>query len=89
MTTTSRWIPFLLASTPFLITACNGRADLPTGTTAPVQKAAEEPRFRLFRDRTPDTGIQFTYHNGQEAGHYAILESLGGGVALFDYDGDG
>jgi hypothetical protein len=43
----------------------------------------------LFEDVTKRTGIDMTYHNGQEAGHYAILESLGGGIALFDYDGDG
>jgi hypothetical protein len=42
-----------------------------------------------FEDRTAQSGIDFTYRNGQEAGHYAILESLGGGVALIDYDGDG
>jgi hypothetical protein len=29
------------------------------------------------------------YRDGQEAGHFAILESLGGGVALFDCDADG
>src|SRR5262249_43040557 len=34
-------------------------------------------------------GVRFTFRNGEEAGHYAILESLGGGVALLDYDGDG
>jgi hypothetical protein len=33
--------------------------------------------------------LDHTYHNGQEAGLYAILESLGGGVGLLDYDGDG
>jgi enediyne biosynthesis protein E4 len=43
----------------------------------------------LFRDVTAGSGIDFAYHNGQEANHYAILESLGGGVALLDYDGDG
>jgi hypothetical protein len=43
----------------------------------------------LFRDVTADAGIDFTYRNGEEAGHYAILESLGGGVALIDYDRDG
>jgi enediyne biosynthesis protein E4 len=48
--------------------------------------AAQAP---LFRDMTPDSGIDFTYRNGEEAGHYAILESLGGGVALIDFDGDG
>jgi hypothetical protein len=43
----------------------------------------------LFRDVTAGSGVNFTYRNGQEAGHYAILESLGGGVGLIDYDGDG
>jgi hypothetical protein len=38
---------------------------------------------------TSQSGITFTYRNGEEANHYAILESLGGGVALLDYDGDG
>jgi hypothetical protein len=33
--------------------------------------------------------VNFTYRNGEEAGRYSILESLGGGVALLDYDGDG
>src|SRR5262249_54489015 len=42
-----------------------------------------------FRDVTADTGVNHTYRNGQEAGHLAILESLGGGAALIDYDGDG
>ena len=42
-----------------------------------------------FRDVTPESGVDFTYRNGAEADHYAILESLGGGVALIDYDGDG
>jgi hypothetical protein len=49
--------------------------------------AHAEPDY--FRDATAETGIDFTYRNGEEAGHYAILESLGGGVALLDYDGDG
>jgi RNA polymerase sigma factor (sigma-70 family) len=42
-----------------------------------------------FRDRTADTEINFSYHNGQEAGHLAIMESLGGGVGLIDYNQDG
>ena len=58
----------------------------------PVGGAAGRNRGKpapIFVERAPDCGIQVTYHNGQEAGHYAILESLGGGVALLDYDGDG
>jgi hypothetical protein len=38
---------------------------------------------------TAASGLAFTYRNGEEADHYAILESLGGGVALIDYDRDG
>lgn len=41
-----------------------------------------------FVEVTQRSGVTFTYRNGQEAGHCAIVESLGGGVALVDYDGD-
>jgi hypothetical protein len=54
-----------------------------------VRTAAGEALADLFRDMTTESGVNLTYHNGQEAGHYAILESLGGGVGLIDYDGDG
>jgi hypothetical protein len=43
----------------------------------------------LYHDVSAESGVAFTYRNGQEAGHFAILEALGGGVALLDYDGDG
>jgi hypothetical protein len=43
----------------------------------------------LFREVTAEAGIDFTYRNGEEADHYAILESLGGGLAVLDFDGDG
>jgi hypothetical protein len=42
-----------------------------------------------FEEVTERSGVKFTYRNGEEAGEVAILESLGGGVGLFDYDGDG
>lgn len=42
-----------------------------------------------FETVTPQTGIDFAYRNGMESGNYTILESLGGGVAMIDYDGDG
>lgn len=42
-----------------------------------------------FRDMTAASGLRFTYRNGEEADQFTILESLGGGVALLDYDGDG
>ncbi|MCI0465302.1 MAG: CRTAC1 family protein [Gemmataceae bacterium] len=46
---------------------------------------------RLFEEVTASSGIDFTYRNGDDLRppHRSILESLGGGVALLDYDGDG
>jgi hypothetical protein len=38
---------------------------------------------------TESTAVEFTYRNGREAGNNSILESLGGGVALVDFDRDG
>jgi hypothetical protein len=49
----------------------------------------EEPGPAAFADVTTDSGIKFSYRNGEEAGHFAIIESLGGGGALIDFDGDG
>ncbi len=70
--------------------ACNKELPKPatvptTETVAPVEPAGPP----VFEDVTAKTGIDFTYRNGEEADNYAIIESVGGGVALFDYDGDG
>src|SRR6187200_1452562 len=43
----------------------------------------------FFEDVTQSCGIEHTYRDGQEAKLYAILESLGGGIGLLDYDADG
>ncbi|HVS39813.1 MAG TPA: CRTAC1 family protein [Gemmataceae bacterium] len=43
----------------------------------------------IFQDVTAGTGVDFSYRNGEEADLYTILESLGGGAALLDYDQDG
>jgi RNA polymerase sigma factor (sigma-70 family) len=55
----------------------------------PAPRASGELVADLFRDMTPASGVQVTYRNGQEAGHYAPLEEVGGGVALIDFDSDG
>jgi hypothetical protein len=47
------------------------------------------PAPGYFEDVTTGSGIDFAYRNGKEAGLATILESLGGGVALIDYDADG
>src|SRR5207248_332829 len=69
-----------------LLAACSRAPD--EAAPAPETKPEEAPPG-YFADRTAGSGIDHTYRNGQEAGQAAILESLGGGVALLDFDKDG
>ena len=82
---------------------CNRRRD-PANSSAPApvarpttggQRAAMtlaltpwEGSLRLA-DATSDCGVVFRYRSGRERGLAGLIESLGGGVGLFDYDGDG
>jgi len=43
----------------------------------------------VFDDVTSELGLSHTYQNGEEAGELAILQTIGGGVAAFDFDRDG
>jgi hypothetical protein len=42
----------------------------------------------LFRDVTRACGVDFVHHAGVTPEHY-LLETMGGGVAVIDFDGDG
>jgi hypothetical protein len=80
------WI--LTAALCILPAACNSKTVEPTPVTATLEEGPAGPP--LFEDVTAASGLSFTYRNGEEtADHVAILESLGGGVGLIDYDGDG
>lgn len=51
--------------------------------------AVAEIRSSLrFEDIASALGINHQYVNGEDSGYYSILESLGGGVAMIDCDGD-
>jgi hypothetical protein len=70
--------------------ACSSQSNedaSPTAATAP------DPDLQgpdLFEEVTAASGLHITYRNGEDTSpHLSILESLGGGVALIDYDGDG
>src|SRR5204862_402238 len=52
---------------------------------APADRPAAGPPW--FRDVTGPSGVRFAYRNGEEADLFTILETVGGGVALIDYDG--
>jgi hypothetical protein len=70
-----------------LVTVGTGNNAPPGPLPSGEGPAANGPPF--FRDVTEESGVRAVYRNGEEAGHYAILEALGGGVALIDYDRDG
>ena len=71
-----------------LLCGCRG-GDAPAPPGAPPAPVAPEPD--LFADVTAASGVAFAYQNGEDVTppHLSILESLGGGGAAVDYDGDG
>jgi hypothetical protein len=80
-----RIIPLLAAAIAISPLACST-------SSPPVNADNSKPADMTpgyFRDVTSESGVNMVYRNGEDAGRYAILESLGGGVAVFDYDGDG
>ncbi len=64
-----------------------GPATPPTPATPAARIGTSVVAFR-FEDRAPSAGVEFIYQNGSEANRAAILESLGGGCGVFDYDRD-
>lgn len=69
--------------------------DSSTNADAWGRNVTKEPNPRpsrdddWFEDVTAKTGIRFTYRNGREADEYTLLETVGGGAALLDFDQDG
>src|SRR5262245_1280399 len=69
--------------------ACNNSKSSATAPSQPTSDPVRRSEPGSFTDMTAASGIDFTYRNGEEADQLTILETLGGGVALFDYDRDG
>ncbi len=73
-----------------------GCADRPAGppTTAgtgahPTRSPSPSSTQIRFHDRTPGTGVDFTYRTGAESRRALIPETLGGGCGICDVDRDG
>jgi enediyne biosynthesis protein E4 len=79
------WI--LLPSLAGLLLALPACSEKQPPASSRAEEEADGPP--PFADATESAGIAFIYRNGEEAGNFAIIESLGGGVALIDFDGDG
>jgi hypothetical protein len=70
-------------------TAPRSHDELPDEVLATTIPARAPSPADWFEDITESSGIHFTYRNGLESRQYAMVEEVGGGVALFDYDNDG
>jgi hypothetical protein len=84
----------LPSSAPTFETAAREGSPVAGVTTPPesalIKNVHGESIPELYHDITAQSGIQFTYRNAvEQSDDYAILDSLGGGVAVLDYDGDG
>jgi hypothetical protein len=60
----------------------------PSTPTATVSNG-DSTNAPYFENVASNFGIESIYRNDEEAGEASIVESLGGGVAAFDYDNDG
>lgn len=81
------WASGCYESTPKPSTTSHAIALSAVATSGPLSTAAGGGI--RFKDVTRETEIRFTYVNDEEQGHFAILESMGGGIAIFDFDQDG
>lgn len=61
-----------------------------TPLTAPVvpSRPVQQVPTATFKDVTAEAGIRFVHHNGAY-GEKLLPETMGGGVAFFDFDNDG
>lgn len=55
----------------------------------PAVKPSANSSSGWFADKTTDLQVDFSYSDGSDAGLYQLLESVGGGVLVIDYDLDG
>src|SRR5580704_7163779 len=70
----------LLATVTGAVAQHSGSSGTPSADTA--------VRPGNFEDITEKAGVHFQYQSSHTAKHY-LPETMGGGVALFDYDNDG
>lgn len=67
---------------------CNHRGQV-QAVAGPVIVKPSGPDYVRMTDKTAESGVTFAYDNGRAAGFHTIVESLGGGIGLLDYDNDG
>jgi hypothetical protein len=68
-----------------VVTAAAAAAQAPAGAAG---TPASRERRPVFQDRASETGLDWTYFNGM-SGELYMVEMVGGGAALLDFDNDG
>jgi hypothetical protein len=76
----------LLTAALGLLAGCRKAA--PTASAPPPTPAPTPPPAIAFRESAKEIGVDFVHVNGA-AGRKWMPETMGGGVAILDYDGDG
>ena len=76
------------APTPALASP-DSRSPAPPWPQTPLPAPRPAQTDDWFEDMTEQSGVHFAFRTGWEGGHYTVLESMGGGVAMWDFDGDG
>src|SRR5882724_9326178 len=74
-----------------LVVPCTWAQNAPRSIDAaatPVQVADSPPHAAIFTDVTSELGLHFEYGASHTSRKY-LIETMGSGVALFDYDNDG
>jgi hypothetical protein len=83
-------ILLLLVSGSLALLGCNRDTPRPVVPDPDEGEKVELPEGPLFREvPAAESGVDWSFRNGEEAMHLAILESLGGGIGLIDFDNDG
>jgi enediyne biosynthesis protein E4 len=61
---------------------------MPRSSVEASSSSPTEPSIR-FEEVTSAVGLNHSYRNGEESDQFAYIESIGGGLAVFDFDRDG
>ena len=73
---------------PLILWGCVGCGSDSSDTDTDKTHIANVTASPWFTDTAIDSGIDLTYFSGDN-GNFYIIETMGGGAALFDYDNDG
>jgi hypothetical protein len=71
------------------VTGCSGKGEEQDRRLDEDEDEDEPAGPPFFKDITRASGVNWSCWNGEKFGHAAILEQVGGGVGLIDFDGDG